>query len=329
VETTTTRLFGGSRHRDDDDAGHNHAVVVAGRSREDEGDLEQRQQRRPVAAAVAGLLQKENEHEHDDEAKITVKLPAATTTTRVQRQQQQQNGTSTSASTADVTTSSATTGSSSSSSSSSAISKSRRDNGEIEDELQEQIDLSRAAMRLESFEGYVLVSVLTATSSFGAVTELQQPQYVQQTVASSDNSNNIGFFAETIGTVYHATVLAVCCFSALLGMYSAIVFTMVQMYGKTAIGMGTAEKDAAHNQFLERTAQVRVRGFRSAIVSLALFMSGIVLVTGEVLPLPAEAKLAFVGMAAAIGFGIAKDWHFVLKAAEPIFYDDDRHHSNK
>jgi hypothetical protein len=120
-------------------------------------------------------------------------------------------------------------------------------NSVIEDELHDQLDLSREQIRLESFEGYILVSVLTATSSFGTLEQLPAPE-------------------EAGMEAWHATIQAVSCASALLGMYSCVIFTLIQLYGKTAIGMN---RDAMHDYFLNQTGNIRIRGFKVCILVLS------------------------------------------------------------
>lgn len=182
--------------------------------------------------------------------------------------------------------------------------------GDIEDEIQEQLDLQREQLRLESFEGYILVSVLTSTSSFGALVELQMPDVTEL-------------------TLLHAAVVATSCLSALLGMYSAVTFALIQLYGKTALSIhGRLDKNDfsirqhCYDRFLERTSNVRVRGFQAAILSLVLFVVEILLVACEMLPMP-TLRFPFAAVSSLVVLLLVKDWQFVLNAATPIFVNNN------
>ena len=50
--------------------------------------------------------------------------------------------------------------------------------------------------------------------------------------------------------------------------FTAIVFTLVSLYAKTAIGMGT---DARYLQFLETTVDVRAKGFFAFMRAIKTF----------------------------------------------------------
>lgn len=161
------------------------------------------------------------------------------------------------------------------------------------DLLQSEQDLDRDRLRLESFETYVLVSVMSASASFASF-------------QATDFDSFPGFFP----TALCYLKMACSSISALFGLYSTIVFSLCVLYGKTALGM---KKDDMFEYFVKSTGKQRIRGFQAFSLSLQCF-------AGEV-ALTIVGRMGWVAAIAAVFalFVIINDLHAIIEAAGPIF----------
>jgi len=118
------------------------------------------------------------------------------------------------------------------------------------------VDLDREITRLESFEAYVLVSVLTASASFAVLHDMEL------------NSDTV------LNGCYSMFLVCVYGISAIAGLHATVVFSLCLLYGKTALGMN---KDSAYQSFIANVASQRMRAFQTLKASLSLFGLQIVL----------------------------------------------------
>jgi len=159
--------------------------------------------------------------------------------------------------------------------------------------LQGDQDLDRDRIRLESFETYVLVSVMTASASFASF-------------QASDLDSVTGFIP-----LFMCYVKMTCsAVSAMLGLYATIVFSLCVLYGKTALGM---KKDEMFEHFVKSTGKQRIRGFQAFSLSLQCFAAEVALTV-----------IGRMGWPAAIAAGFAlyviiNDLNAIIVAAAPIF----------
>jgi hypothetical protein len=158
----------------------------------------------------------------------------------------------------------------------------------------DSINLERAALRLDGFEVYVLVSVITSTSSYGFIVESGQ---------------------QHANSVLDVAVLSISTISTLLGMYSALIFSLSVLYGKTALGMNQDDK---YFDFLDATSDQRVRAFQAFCASLLTFCLQVVLVVTREIPQSSLQLIATLVGVAAIAWGY-QEVKRVFDAATPIF----------
>jgi len=157
--------------------------------------------------------------------------------------------------------------------------------------------LERQLTRLDGFEPYILVSVLTATASHQAL--------IEQAILANDSNilqiESFSIFLTSLG-------------STLCGMYSALVFALSILYGKTALGM---DRTDAYYYFLDQTATKRQRAFQFFSASLAFFCANILILA--VYKLPPEMFNFGVTIAVGISLFGCKEWRDLADAAVPIF----------
>jgi len=157
--------------------------------------------------------------------------------------------------------------------------------------------LERQLIRLDGFEPYILVSILTASASYQTYTNLEM--------------------ASSPGAALDApeALLFLSCFGSILcGLYSTLVFSLTVLYGKTALGM---DREATYVYFLEQTTAKRERGYQAFILSLASFGINILVLGVNTLP------DKFTPLGSVVAFGIfifsVTEWMEITNAATPIF----------
>ena len=187
---------------------------------------------------------------------------------------------------------------------------------DIEETIEELGPLERQSFRMQGFDPYILVAVLTAGESFDVVTTYK-PEWERLAEVTS--------LADlTLQDWYMQLLLIVGAASTLSGAYAAVTFSLTILYGKTAIGLG---KDEAYYEFLDTTGLQRFRGFKAFSSSLGLFCLIVFLELVE--KTPAVFRIP-VGIAAAAFLVFCRyEYNFIIDSAGPIFaptaeeYDDD------
>ena len=151
----------------------------------------------------------------------------------------------------------------------------------------------------DSFDSYIVVSVLTATASFAALLD--------------DNPDHMNSLAKSNPLAHNTAVLlgAVC---TLAGMYATVVFSFSSIYGRTAIGNGRIR---AYDGFLKATAGLREKAFRAYLLSLMLFIALLIIAATD--KINASVRVPFLGFLLLVSVLIYRDWTSIIVAAGPIF----------
>jgi Ca2+-binding EF-hand superfamily protein len=183
---------------------------------------------------------------------------------------------------------------------------------EIDDVLGELEPLERQEMRLEGFEPYILVSVLTAEGSFGMISEMNNLKWdcVDDTMANGEHFGEIimAFDWLSMALLFSAGI------STVMGIYATTVFSLCILYGKTALGMS---RDAEYYKFMDVTGMQRYRAFQAFSWALLTFSTSVLLLVTLRSPPPFRQPLAALSLAA-LFFGV-QEYETIVKAARPIF----------
>jgi hypothetical protein len=164
------------------------------------------------------------------------------------------------------------------------------------------IDLDREAFRLESFGAYVLVSALISTTSLSTLVFFMPIDDPEMQLTWPDN---ILCLLTQMTSVY-------CTMSSLL---ATVVFSLEELYGKSALGI---KRDKIYVDFVEKTAQIRILGFKAFLSSLVIFsvQAGLV-ATERVRGVPSK---TFVALLSAVGFFfIVSVVAEIVKDASPLY----------
>ncbi len=115
-------------------------------------------------------------------------------------------------------------------------------------------DLNRVKIRLEGLSAYGVISILLMNCALALYCSV--PKKIQSVNESHYNRG------ENIITILFT---AFSILSIISGFNTAIIFSLTNLYSKTALGLA---KDSAFVEFISSTARVRAFGFQSMIVSL-------------------------------------------------------------
>ena len=122
--------------------------------------------------------------------------------------------------------------------------------------------IDRAKIRLEGLSSYAVIAVLLMNSALRLYTAI--PKKITSKDSKDYNKiENIATWAFSFFSVL----------SIVTGTNTAIIYSLLNLYSKTALGMG---KDAAFIEFFASTADLRTCGFQSMVVSLISFQVSIV-----------------------------------------------------
>lgn len=153
---------------------------------------------------------------------------------------------------------------------------------------------------MDSFDSYIVVSVLTATASFAALYD----------ATLDDNSYRLY-------PIVHTIWVTICTISAMSGMYATVVFSFSSTYGHTAAGTGRLR---IYETFLESTAEYRQRAFNMYLLSLWSFVALLVMTAAE--RVESRFRGAFIVFLLVASVWMYQDWNAVMKAATPIFAEE-------
>ena len=116
------------------------------------------------------------------------------------------------------------------------------------------LDLNRAKIRLEGLSTYGFLSVILVNCA------LTLYFTVPKNIIST-NENNYNRIENVIKILFSwCTIISI-----LTSFNTAIIFSLISLYGKTALGM---TKDTAFIAFMSSTASVRSLGFKSMLIAL-------------------------------------------------------------
>mmetsp|Transcript_550 Transcript_550/g.1361 ORF Transcript_550/g.1361 Transcript_550/m.1361 type:complete len:197 (-) Transcript_550:289-879(-) len=160
---------------------------------------------------------------------------------------------------------------------------------------------------MDSFDSYIVVSVLTATASFAAMFE-----------ASPDDKIYDQF--PSVHTIWMAT----CSLCSLSGIYATVVFSFSSTYGHTAVGTGRVH---IYEAFLESTAEYRRRAFNMYLLSLWSFITLLVMTAVE--RVETRFQWSFLAFLLAASLWMYRDWNAIMAAAAPIFDEEQMQKESK
>jgi hypothetical protein len=182
---------------------------------------------------------------------------------------------------------------------------SNRDDDVLEASVGGSQDLDRATVRLDGIEVYAIVSALTCATSISCFDNFDPTPLsiiMRERAVVTLLSELFYYVTGAIGM--------------LTGLHATLIFSLVTMYGRTALGI---DRDDAFNAFFEGTGVARFNGFKSFKVSLYCFMTQLVFLIGK--------KFVFAPLRPFVllvaGFysysGMYTDSESVLKAAGVIY----------
>jgi hypothetical protein len=133
-----------------------------------------------------------------------------------------------------------------------------------------QPNVERCTVRLDGLEVYAVVSALTCATLY-------------QCFESFESVDWILLYKEWrfVELVVDAIFLASSATGIICGLHSTLVFSLMTMYGRTAIGMG---RDDAFLTFFQNTGKQRFRGFQTFLWSLYSFLVQVVITIASKAP---------------------------------------------
>jgi len=146
--------------------------------------------------------------------------------------------------------------------------------------LEEAITIDRAAIRLDGIEVYAMVSALTIATSV-SLFDLHRGEKLNWLDDLFQNG-------EYVSLITGVCVLCASVSTILLGLHATLIFSLMTMYGRTAVGLGN---DDGYSEFFQKTAHIRYGSFRSFHWSLYSFLVQVILTMLE--KVPVEFRLVF------------------------------------
>lgn len=120
------------------------------------------------------------------------------------------------------------------------------------------LDLNRVRIRLEGLSSYGVVTALMMNASL-------------RLFASTPKKLKDGDKVDNVAKILFAILISI---SIMSGAYTTVVFSMLSLYSKSALGLG---KDDAYVDFMAETAQIRTSAFDSFLVCLVTVTASVVL----------------------------------------------------
>ena len=102
-------------------------------------------------------------------------------------------------------------------------------------------------------------------------------------------------------------------------MYATVVFSLVMLYGKGAIGM---ERDQEYAQFMENTGNQRRDGFRAFTISGIMFFVSVILEVCQKLPPSVFVRLPFLVTSSLVLYIGWVEYNKITSAAAPMFTEE-------
>ena len=161
--------------------------------------------------------------------------------------------------------------------------------------------MERNTVRLDGIEVYAVVSALTVASSIACLDSYG---------ASPKSDTYMDKLLDVFFTISNSVGI-------LSGLHATLVFSLVTMYGRTAVGLG---RDLAFSSFFQKTGLQRYRGFQTFLWSLYAFMIQVVIVIVRVMfPFGSLLRAGVLVCFALIMFVISSDTNAIVGEASVIF----------
>lgn len=179
-------------------------------------------------------------------------------------------------------------------------------------------------LRLAGFEPYVLISVLTAESSYETIKEYDADWSSVDTDMATvlQMVGNFDAFKEYVDStqIFNRIewlvvgIQLASAGSAICGIYSTVVFCLVILYGKTALGL---DRDEEYFLFMENSGLQRFRAFKSFSYGLLFWAISLCLVVCDHAPLIFQLPL-LAASAALLAFA-KREYDVITASAAPMF----------
>ena len=164
-------------------------------------------------------------------------------------------------------------------------------------------DVGRAKMRLEGLQAYGTICALLMNATLRLFSSVSEPK--------SDDDSLEGKWNNRAFNAFLVTVIV----SVLFGSYTTIVFSMIALYSKQALGRGM---DSNFMDFYVHTHGLRESGFRAFLYSLASFQGAFIL--SLFLKYRGDRRKWFVFLAVVISLLSARRWSYVITLASKLIF---------
>ena len=179
--------------------------------------------------------------------------------------------------------------------------------GLLNDATEKAFDIARARIRLEGLSSYALVAALLMNMAF--VLYGSMPKKMNLTAGDTKNYKLENAIA-MLGSIF-----AIICI--VMGMTTTIIFSLLGLYSKTALGMGN---DAGFVEFFSATAEMRRVGFQSMVACIICLKGS--LVTKTLLDFRDQGKFRYVMFSLSLVLSVLSwmAWSSIVKLAGGILF---------
>jgi len=178
----------------------------------------------------------------------------------------------------------------------------------------EDKNFERHQVRLDGIEVYAVIAALNLASSIACLDTYGE--------RSSPSSNQTLF-----EMIFDACFTISNALGILAGIHATLIFSMVTMYGRTAIGL---DRDRAFHTFLAATGEQRLKGFHSFTLSLYCFLVQCIFMIVNRMALGSRSKFTVLSMIGYLVYLIGVETHFVMKMGSKVFENDgSQHHRHR
>jgi uncharacterized membrane protein len=163
--------------------------------------------------------------------------------------------------------------------------------------------IARTSVRLDGLEVYAVVSALTCATLYQCFESFNCDDFGRL----YQEGHYIELFGDIVFLFSSAT-------GVLAGLHSTLVFSLITIYGRTAIGMG---RDEAFEIFFKKTSLVRFRGFRAFLWSLYAYLVQVgIVITSKV---PQRAMAVFFVAIVFLLYQVYRDTDYIITIAGGLF----------
>ena len=166
------------------------------------------------------------------------------------------------------------------------------------------LDIGRVRMRLEGLQAYATLGALLANACLRLYSSVKEPNEDDEKTKGEVGWR--GWMNRLAMDIFLLCVVV----SVLSGSYVTVIFSMLSLYSKTALGRGFDEQFL---QFFAATASLRERGFASFLYCLASFEMAFIL--SLALRFKGRRRILIVSLACLLsGFSISQ-WSTIMHLA--------------